>query len=115
MYLRLDKMTWNMKGKLTRRDFLKLSSITIGAAALPILSPIDSGLAASAGASGRVTVDGLLLMKRPRWITDLVGTKKRDEVVTIYRAMVGEGKPFVHNNVWFEIEGATFIHRGCSR
>jgi len=97
-----------MNKKFSRRDFLKLSSIALGAAALPILSPTDSG-AASAAALGRVTVEGLRLMKRPRWITDLVGTKKRDEVVTIYRAIVGEGKPFIHNNVWFEIEGG-YLH-----
>ena len=94
-----------MTQKLSRREFLKLSSIAIGAAALPTLSPNDLRLAAPSMGLGRVTVLGLRLMKRPRWTTDLIRTTKADEVVEIYRAVVGEGKPFVHNNVWFEVEG----------
>ena len=95
--------------KLSRREFLKLSSIAIGAAALPTLSPDDLRLAAPSMGLGRVTVLGLRLMKRPRWTTDLVRTTKADEVVDLYRAVVGEGKPFVHNNVWFEVEGG-YLH-----
>jgi len=98
-----------MTQKLSRREFLKLSSIAIGAAALPTLSPNDLRLTSPSMGLGRVTVLGLRLMKRPRWTTDLIRTTKSDEVVEIYRAVVGEGKPFIHNNVWFEVEGG-YLH-----
>ncbi|MEK7439492.1 MAG: L,D-transpeptidase family protein [Chloroflexota bacterium] len=99
-----------MKRNLTRRDFLKLSSIAIGAAALPTLSPADLGLAAPSMGLGRATIR-LGLMKRPRWVTDRVKYIDIDEVVTIYRAVMGqyEGKPSWHNYVWYEVEGG-YLH-----
>ena len=59
---------------------------------------------------GRATIR-LGLMKRPRWVTDRVKYIDIDEVVTIYRAVMGqyEGKPSWHNYVWYEVEGG-YLH-----
>jgi hypothetical protein len=100
-----------MARKLSRREFLKLSSITIGAAALTTLSPTSILLAEPLAPKqlGRITIRSLRIMTRPSWRSDLVDYKHRDEAVEVYRAVVGDGSPLKHNHVWYEIaEG--FLH-----
>lgn len=97
-----------MTRKFTRREFLKLSSIAIGAAALPTLSPTDLRLGQTLTRLGRVTIHTAQVMNRPHRLGERVGYRERDDVLEIYRAVVGEGW-FPHNHVWFETEGG-FIY-----
>ncbi len=88
--------------KFSRREFLKLSSIAIGAAALPTLSPTDLRLGQTLTRLGRVTIRKAQVINRPNRLGERVGYKERDDVLEIYRAVVGEGW-YPHNHVWFEI------------
>lgn len=92
-----------MTRKFTRREFLKLATLAIGAAAFKTLSPTDLRLSQPVTQLGRITTQSLRILTRPRWQSDLVDYKRRDEVVEIYRAVVGEGNPLMHNHVWYEI------------
>ncbi len=91
-----------MANKLTRREFLKLSTIALGAAAFRTLSPTDLRLGQPLTQLGRVTIASAKVISRPNPQGQLLGTKARDELVEIRRAVVGEGW-FPHNHVWFEI------------
>jgi hypothetical protein len=92
-----------MAHKLTRREFLKLSSIAMGVAAFPTLHAGDWRLAQAPSSLGRVTrLGGAQVLDRPNRLGTRVGQLKRDDVVEVYRAVVGEGF-YPHNHVWFEI------------
>ncbi|MBM4422477.1 MAG: L,D-transpeptidase [Chloroflexi bacterium] len=91
-----------MVRKFTRREFLKLSSIAVGAAALPTLPPADLRLGPTLTRLGRVTITKAQVMDRPNRLAARLGFKDRDSILEIYRAVVGEGF-FPHNHVWFEI------------
>jgi hypothetical protein len=88
--------------KLTRRDFLKLSSLAAGAAAFPSLSPTDLRLPQPFTRLGRITLAKARIMNRPNRLAETLGYKDGDQVVEIYRAVVGEGF-YPHNHVWIEI------------
>lgn len=91
-----------MTRKLTRRDFLRLSSITLGAAAFTTLSPTDLRLAQPQTSLGRITLNKARVLNRPNRLGETAGYVERDQVVQIYRAVVGEGF-YPHNHVWTEI------------
>ncbi len=101
-----------MTRKFTRRDFIRLSSISVvGLAALPKLN--GRALAAGASASrvtreserlGRVTAPSLQLMSRPGPHGERIEHLWRDDIVPIYREVVGEGW-YPHNHVWYEVPG----------
>lgn len=91
-----------MAKKLSRRKFLKLSSLTLGAAAFSTLAPADLRLGQPLSRLGRVTIASARVITRPNPQGEQVAYKNRDDVVEIYRAVVGEGW-FPHNHVWFEI------------
>jgi L,D-transpeptidase catalytic domain len=95
-----------MTKKLTRRDFLKLSSITLGAAAFTTLSPTDLRLGQRLTTLGRNTLrKGVKVLSRPNgYEGELVTLLEVDEVVEIYRAVVGRSYyGHEYNHVWFEI------------
>ncbi len=88
--------------KFTRRDFIKLASLSLGAAAFKTLSPNDSRLAQPLSSLGRITIAKARVLNRPNRLADTIGFVERDEVVTVHRAVVGEGF-YPHNHVWIEI------------
>ena len=99
--------------KLTRRDFIRLSSIgVVGLAALPALRPPKLTQAQTNAAItsfpdaprlGRITADSLRIMTTPNPRGEQVGWKFYDEVLPIKRYVVGEGW-YPHNHIWAEIE-----------
>jgi hypothetical protein len=91
-----------MSRKLSRREFLKLSSVTLGAAAFTTLSPTDWRIAQRPTGLGRVTIVKARVLNRPNRLGDTVGYVDRDEVLEVYRHVVGEGF-YPHNHVWVEI------------
>ena len=91
-----------MLPKFTRREFLKLSSIALGVAAFPTLKPNDLRLPQPLTALGRITIKQARVLNRPNRLGETLGYKSRDEIVTVHRAVVGEGF-YPHNHVWIEI------------
>lgn len=83
--------------RITRRDFLKLAGLGLGALAFH-----DADDVALAGRSlGRVTEDGVRVLTRPHPDGVTVRQVNRDEVLITLREVVGEGlRP--HNHVYFE-------------
>lgn len=91
-----------MSRKLSRRDFLKLSSLALGAAAFTTLSPTDLRLAQPQTTLGRITIKKARVLNRPNRLAETIGFVELDDVVDVYRAVVGEGF-YPHNHVWIEI------------
>ena len=91
-----------MTHKFTRREFLKLSTLALGAAAFKSLAPADLRLTQPFTGLGRVTINSARVITRPNPQGALVGYKRLDDVLEIYRAVVGEGW-YPHNHVWIEI------------
>jgi len=91
-----------MSQKISRREFLKLSSITIGAAAFTTLSPTDLRLAQPQTSLGRVAIVKARVLNRPNRLGETIGYVDRDDVLQVYRNVVGEGF-YPHNHVWTEI------------
>ncbi len=91
-----------MLRKLTRREFLKLSSLTLSAAVFPSLSPTDLRLPAPLTSLGRITLKKARVLNRPNRLGETIGYVDYDTVVTVQRAVVGEGF-YPHNHVWIEI------------
>jgi hypothetical protein len=95
-----------MPRKLTRRDFLKLSSITLGAAAFTTLFPTDLRLGQKLTSLGRNTLrKQVKVLSRPNgYEGQQVAALDIDQVVEIYRAVVGKSYyGHEYNHVWFEI------------
>lgn len=102
-----------MTDKLSRRDFLRLSSIAItGLAATPILRP-PSLPRANTGPFyefpespllGRITAASLKVISAPNPRGQELGSVTFNQVWPIKRYVVGEGW-FPHNHIWAEIEG----------
>ena len=91
-----------MSPKLSRRDFLKLSSLAVGAAAFTTLSPADLRLAQPQTSLGRVAIVKARVLNRPNRLGETLGYVERDDVLEVYRNVVGEGF-YPHNHVWTEI------------
>ena len=94
-----------MNSNLSRREFLKLGTISvIGLAPSPRIPripvpPVPAGRASHRW--GRVSADYLGLRSRPHPNGKFLGFLYYDDVVPIYREVVGKGW-FPHNHVWFE-------------
>ncbi|HKZ71217.1 MAG TPA: L,D-transpeptidase [Anaerolineales bacterium] len=91
-----------MARKFSRRDFLKLASLSISAAAFRTLSPTDLLLPQPLTSLGRITLKQARVLNRPHRLGESIGYKGQDEILTVYRAVVGEGF-YPHNHVWIEI------------
>lgn len=101
------KIVKGMKNrKLTRRDFLRLSSISIiGLAAKPIirLPPPEPTPQGGGGLLGRITSPSLKIMSRPGPHGEHIGTLFHDEIVPVKQYVVGEGW-YPHNHIWAETD-----------
>ncbi len=97
-----------MRRKFTRREFLKLSSISFtGLAVAPRLPlkplPPENG-PGSVERYGRVTGSALQRMTRPGAHGKRVDYVYKDDVFPIYQEVIGDGW-FPHNHLWYEIPG----------
>ena len=82
---------------LSRRDFVKLSGVSLSAAALPSFSWIytpDNRL-------GRITDPEAKLHLRPNPDSPVVGVYGFDDLLEVNREVVGQGV-YPHNHVWLE-------------
>ncbi len=93
--------------RLSRRDFLKLSGLAIGALAFSPVLPFsfrfdDSTL-------GRVTTTSVSVYKEPNDKSPIVMTYYRDELVQIYEEVHSPDGP-AHNPVWYRVWRG-YLHR----
>lgn len=92
--------------RLSRRDFLKLSSLALGGVAFSPFSPgrfdfDDSSVA-------RVTTKSVSVYSEPDDESRIVGTWYRDELVHVYDEVVAERPEY--NPVWYRVWGG-YMHR----
>lgn len=91
--------------KLTRRDFLKLSSVSLlgsrGSVGFPSKMLRTKHQQDTSQRWARVSADYVGLRSRPSPDGKFLGFLYYDDVVPVYRDVVGQGW-FPHNHVWFE-------------
>ena len=96
-----------MKSPLSRRDFLKLSGLTLGGLAfspfLPGLTDFDDSFVV------RIATAQMPVRKEPTDESRIELTWYRDELVHIYGQVTAEEPP--HNPVWYRTWGG-YMHRG---
>lgn len=100
---------------LSRRDFLKVSGAFLGGLAL---SPFMPALRAFEDvALVRITTAELPVYAEPSFDALVVGVRRRDELVQVYREVVAEAP--VWNPVWYRVWGsaqsAGYIHRAFTQ
>jgi len=91
---------------ISRRDFLK-----IGFAGLVNLwaAPARGCLDLEGYVYGRVTANDVNVHQRPSLHTDIIRTLKKDTVISITSATVGEAEP-IHNRIWYGLQDGGFVH-----
>lgn len=91
--------------RISRRDFFKLSGSVLAGAVFPRWQPSPQLVAwvqwPQGVPLGRVTPKRIRLIARPHPDGQRLDYKYADEVVQVYRSVVGEGF-YPHNHVWFE-------------
>ncbi|HRQ24549.1 MAG TPA: twin-arginine translocation signal domain-containing protein, partial [Anaerolineales bacterium] len=96
-----------MTQKFSRRDFLKLSGLTLGGLAfspfLPGLTSFDDSFVV------RIATAQMPVRKEPTDESPIELTRYRDELVHVYGSVTVE-EPY-HNPVWYRVWGG-YIHRG---
>ncbi|MFN3492403.1 MAG: twin-arginine translocation signal domain-containing protein, partial [Anaerolineales bacterium] len=96
-----------MKQKLSRRDFLKLSGLTLGGLAfspfLPGLTDFDDSFVV------RIATAEMPVRKAPTDESQIQSTWYRDELVHVYEQVTS--KDPAHNPVWYRVWGG-YLHRG---
>ena len=91
---------------LSRRDFLKLGALSLGAMAFtPFLPEITEFDATSLV---RVAIKSVSIYKEPSDKSDIVGQWYRDDLVNIYEEVEAE-KP-EYNPIWYRVWGG-YMHR----
>lgn len=92
--------------KITRRDFLKISSLSLaGLAAGPVFPrPEEFDL----GPLGRVTINEIDLYSKPRDDSEIVGKRYRDQLVHIYYDVNSPEGP-AYNPLWYRVWGG-YLH-----
>jgi len=95
-----------MTSKISRRDFLKFSGITLGGIAIsPYMPPIDEF---SDGIYIRVATTQVSIYKEPNDKSAITGQVYRDQVLNVYEE-VDSGTPG-YNPVWYRVWGG-YVHR----
>ena len=95
-----------MTSSLSRRDFLKLGSLSLGTLAfspsLRNLIDFDDGNLV------RVATESISVYRRPTDKSSIVSTWYRDELLHVYSELVAD-EP-VHNPIWYRVWGG-YVHR----
>jgi hypothetical protein len=88
---------------LTRRDFLKLSGLSLAGLALPPLPGQLSAPLESPTLRGRVTIDFINIYKEPNLRAERIGRLKRDTLIHIFEEIFPEDAP-QHNPRWYRLK-----------
>lgn len=96
-----------MTGHISRREFLKLSAIGLGALAFTPAFRDQRGLRTPEGVEiARVTRSAVKILREPLWDSEVVYIRGRDELLNVYYSVdTGEGR----NPVWYRVWGG-FVH-----
>ena len=95
-----------MKSKLSRRDFLKLSSLALGGMAFSPFEPDAFGFDDSTVV--RVATKSVSVHSGPSDENRIIGTWYRDELVNVYEEVVADEPKF--NPIWYRVWGG-YMHR----
>jgi hypothetical protein len=105
-----DRIPPERAGRISRRDFLRVSSASLMGLALPGLKQVGPRLwEATEGQLGRVLIDGAQVRVSPSAESAQIDILAFDDVVRVARAVVGEYW-LGYNRVWYEIPERGFIH-----
>lgn len=104
------KINLMKKRKLTRRDFLKLSGLSLGGLALYPAGSTGGDQRFPADALGlvRVAVKHIDIYKLPDYKSEVTGSRGRDELLYIYDKIDSPMGP-AHNPRWYQIEEG-YVH-----
>ena len=101
-----------MSRDLSRRDFLKLSALSLLGLALPRrLGRRSLSTALPPGQQGRVAWDKVTLHRLPSTASVRLRTYWRDDVFPITHAVIGDGEPS-YNRIWYYVPGEGYVHSG---
>lgn len=96
-----------MESKFSRRDFLKLSGLTLGGLAfspfLPGLTDFNDSFVV------RIATTEMPVRSKPKDDSRIYQTWRRDDLVHVYEEVVAEEPK--HNPVWYRVWGG-YLHRG---
>lgn len=100
-----------MTGRISRRDFLKLAGIGLGALAFgPAFTRLQSpdGLQVA-----RVTSNsGVRILREPLWDSEVISTRGRDELLHVYYTLeTGSGRSTTWYRVWGGYAHGAFLQR----
>jgi lipoprotein-anchoring transpeptidase ErfK/SrfK len=100
-----------MSGKISRREFIKLSAFSLGATAASHLdaSPVSSNFLEE-GQIGRVAYESISVFDAPRLDARTVGFRFRDELINLFYPLTPLTGP-AYNPHWYRINGG-YIHSG---
>lgn len=96
------------RGRLSRRDFLKLSGLGLFSLFGPDLSPF---LTLPRGQQGRVIYDRISLHKEPSFSSEKLSSYTQDEVLPISKVVLGSQQP-AYNRIWYRIGSEGYGHSG---
>lgn len=94
--------------RISRRDFLKLTSLALAGAFLPAKTQTPSSLS---GQLGRVIYPEIAVYKTPSFESEKVKVHWKDTVFSITNVTIGEDKEH-HNRVWYQIKDEGYVHSG---
>lgn len=95
-----------MANQISRRGFLQVSGLSLGALALGPVFPRPENW--PLGNIGRVTIYEIDLYAAPRDDSEIVGKRYRDQIVHIYEVVSSEHGP-AHNPTWYRVWGG-YLH-----
>ncbi|MDH5506377.1 MAG: L,D-transpeptidase [Anaerolineae bacterium] len=97
-----------MKKSINRREFLKLSSLTLGALALRPLSGATGTERGKAIGMVRVAHPEVEVFTEPAYNSPVAALRKRDQLLYVYEKLVSPDGP-AFNPRWYRVEGG-FMH-----
>lgn len=95
-----------MRNPLNRRDFLKVSALTLGSLAFgPVFPRLPDH---EIGQIGRVTIAEIDLYAEAREDSQIIGKRYRDQIIHIYYEVISPHGP-AHNPLWYRVWGG-YLH-----
>jgi hypothetical protein len=103
-----------MANFLSRRDFLKLATLTLGTLAFrptpPRVERLPLDDRTQAMGLGRVARSGIYLYNEPSFQSDRLGYRRRDHLLELFEEIHSQDGP-AYNPRWYRVVGA-FVHSG---
>ena len=95
--------------KASRRDFLKLSAITLGAVTTQAFRPfLGSETEQKSNLMARIAIDSVSVYSQPNDKSTILYQRYRDEIINVYAEVISEFGPG-YNPLWYRVWGG-YIH-----